>query len=364
MVRMRAGLLCMTLVGCAQSHPVGEEATALSRAGRAILAGCETELEVAEERGSVPKNLGCTGLYEDRDYGEIAEDARPFEPTYKLWSDDSLKSRWFSLPEGETIDTSNFAEWKFPIGTKFWKEFRRGDRKVETRLFQKLEERRWVHGTYVWNDEQDEAEVLTTGMTVEVEGVEHDVPTHKQCTQCHSGHDDRVLGFEAVSLGLPNENPEALTLQQLVDEGLLSDPPERTTLQIGPDGTNAAAQALGWLHVNCGVACHNQNANAEARKTKMVLKLDANLLDGRPLTELATLATTIDQPAQTQQWIGQQRIVPGKPDDSLLIQLAESRVPEGGNRQMPPVGTRLVDQINVDKIRTWISSLEPAIGPE
>lgn len=357
MVRMGAACLWVTLMGCMQSHPVGEQATGLARAGGAIIAGCEEELAEAED--SVPKHLGCTGLYEDRNYGAISEDARPFEPAYKLWSDDSLKSRWFSLPEGETIDTSNFGEWKFPPGTKFWKEFRRGDRLVETRLFQKLEERRWIHGTYVWNDAQDEAEVLTSGSTVEVDGVEHDIPSWKQCVQCHAGHDDRVLGFEAVSLGLPNPNPDALTLQQLVDEGLLSDPPEHTTLQIGADEDGTAAPALGWLHINCGVACHNQNANAEARKTEMVLKLDANLLDGRPETELATLATTLDQPAQTQQWIGRQRIVPGKPDESLLIELAESRVPEGGNRQMPPVGTRVVDQANVDKVRAWIASLEP-----
>ena len=40
------------------------------------------------------------------------------------------------VPEGEQIDTSDMNEWRFPAGTKLFKELRDGVR-VETRLMLK-----------------------------------------------------------------------------------------------------------------------------------------------------------------------------------------------------------------------------------
>src|SRR5262245_3812814 len=88
--------------------------------------------------GGLPVDLRCTGLYADWASKTVAPDVQPFAPGTPLWSDGARKQRWIQLPAGATIDTTNPDEWVFPVGTKAWKEFSLGGRKVETRLFQKV----------------------------------------------------------------------------------------------------------------------------------------------------------------------------------------------------------------------------------
>ena len=45
----------------------------------------------------------------------------------------------------------------FRTGTKFWKEFAWGGRKVETRMIWKVREDEWVFATYAWNEDQTDA---------------------------------------------------------------------------------------------------------------------------------------------------------------------------------------------------------------
>jgi hypothetical protein len=118
------------------------------------------------------------------------------------------------------------------------------------------------------------------------------------------------------------------------------------------------ADALGWLHINCGVACHNAGLNSEAEVTGLRMKLDPELLDGRPTNDFETVKLLLNQPAKTAQWEGQMRIVPGKPEESLLYQLITTRVDPAGNRQMPPLATRMVDEENTNKVRDWILALK------
>jgi hypothetical protein len=165
------------------------------------------------------------------------------------------------------------------------------------------------------------------------------------------------LGFEAVSLGLPGADQTGLTLKKLVDQGLLTNPPARTQLVIGDDGTGKAADVLGWLHVNCGVSCHNDGVNSDAELTGLRMKLDPALLDGRASNTFETFRQLINTPAVTNQWAKQMRIVPGMPDKSLLYKLITTRTPMDGNKQMPPLVSRVVDMKNTAKVRDWITAL-------
>src|SRR3954452_3905065 len=111
-----------------------------------------------------------------------------------------------------------------------------------------------------------------------------------------------------------------MTLSDLVAQGRLTVPPP-TTLSIGDDGTGAAAPALGWLHANCGITCHNGNSNAIAYGAGMRLRLDPTELDGRSTADLAPLRTTLGVRVNNPNWSGQTRIVPGDPERSLLYHL-------------------------------------------
>jgi len=82
-----------------------------------------------------PPRLSETGLYDSS--GAIDPRNFPFIPQYPLWSDGAEKVRWVRLPAGEKIDISDIDAWRFPAGTKFWKQFSWGGRKVETRMPQR-----------------------------------------------------------------------------------------------------------------------------------------------------------------------------------------------------------------------------------
>jgi hypothetical protein len=317
-----------------------------------------------------PSTLSCTGLYADI-VGKTLADAgvRSYQPAIPLWSDGAQKARWIQLPPGTRIDASNPSEWAFPVGTKVWKEFSRNGRRVETRLFQKIDSGPppyWVHATYAWNT--DESEAFTSGggdITLAADGGTYHIPTFGECEQCHNGRTDHILGFEQISLGLTGAL--GLTLSELVSEGLIAPVPTQTSLTIGDDGTGAAAAALGWIHINCGVTCHNANSTATAYGAGMLLRLDPAVLDGRQVTisGFDPLRTTIGVPARSPGWIQPvqwTRIVPGDPSDSLLVQLISNRGTNNAvSGQMPPIATSVVDTTDVARVVEWVARMPAAI---
>lgn len=339
------------LGGCAQS-PSGDDASVPDAVPDAIVDQCQAQIESALD--GLPLDLACTGLFADSVSDKLADGVQAFKPAYTLWSDNSGKARWMKLPRGEQIDTSDQSRWRFPLNTKFWKQFDANGARVETRLYQKVREDRWVEATYVWDADGKHATREDAGRDLVRNGVNYRVPAKTLCDDCHDGHPDSVLGFEAVSLGLAGVDANGLTLQKLVDQDLLTHPPTRTQLVIGDDGTGKAADVLGWLHVNCGVSCHNDGVNSDAAKTGLRMKLDPALLDGRASNNFDTFRLLINTAAVTMQWNKQARVVPGKPDKSLLYKLITTRVGMDSNKQMPPLATRVVDDKNAAKVRDWI----------
>jgi hypothetical protein len=314
-----------------------------------------------------PSTLSCTGLYADIASKTLAPGVRSYQPAVPLWSDGAEKARWIQLPPGTQIDVTNPSEWTFPIGTKVWKEFSRNGKRVETRLFQKVDSGPppyWVHATYAWNADESEAFASNGGdITLAGDGGPYHIPTYSECEQCHNGRIDHILGFEQVSLGLADAG---VTLSQLVSEGLIAPAPSQTSLTIGDDGTGVAAPAVAWLHINCGVTCHNANSTSTAFGAGMRLRLDPALLDGRALTAstIDALRTTVGVAATTPGWaqpVAWTRIVPGDPGHSLLVQLISSR---GKNNavggQMPPIATSIVDSADVAEVVQWITAMPSA----
>ena len=198
------------------------------------------------------------------------------------------------------------------------------------------------------------------------QGQSYHVPSTTECDQCHEGRGDRVLGFELISLAQPGA--KGVTLETLVDEDLLTEKPVIDEVDIGDDGTGKAAEALGWLHINCGVSCHNDTTNSEAYQTGLRLKLDPAKLDGRSSLGFDAIATTVNKAATTPRWNSGLRIVPGNPEDSLLYQLVSVRK-TGKNNQMPPIATRIVPKDEVEMIADWIrkmdrTQVDPGPGPD
>ena len=318
----------------------------------------------AADRGDpgLPERLADTGLYEARG-GTLSNGVRAFSPQYPLWSDGLVKRRWIKLPPNGAIDGTEDDAWEFPAGTRFWKEFSLGSRKVETRVLVKVSGGGWRYGSYVWNDAGTEAVLAPAeGVITSVElapGRPHVIPSRTDCAACH-GPQERggPLGFNALQLS-PDRDPEAihgeplqegmLTLEVLSEEGRLrrrpgtDEPPPRIRTQ---DPSTRAL--LGYLAANCS-HCHNGNGDIAALAP--VIRYADLLRDGDAVARsLLGVATAWQLPRVPD---GSTLLVsPGAPERSALFARMKSRSP---SMQMPPLGTVLRDQQAVDALSRWIA---------
>jgi hypothetical protein len=290
---------------------------------------------------------------------------RSFTPQYPLWSDGADKKRWVYLPTGTTIDVSNPERWEFPEGTKFWKEFAVGGRKVETRFLWKRNGE-WQFATYAWNDAQTDATLVPEAgllTTVEVApGKRHRIPGATECRACHVSDRVEILGFNALQLSTLRDpdalhaeplTPDMITLRTLHEEKRLS--PARPDWvshppQIpAPDQTTRAV--LGYLSTNCGT-CHNSMSDLA------MLDLDLKATTSRPAAPCPTsLTTTLDRPGRWEIASAppgtSRRLTPGQPELSAILARMKSRRPSS---QMPPLGTVVVDEAAVALLTKWIEA--------
>lgn len=303
--------------------------------------------------------LLCTGLYgPSAAAGEkrIAPGIEAYEPGFQLWSDGLEKARYIYLPPGTRIDTADMNEWMFPVGTRFWKEFRWHGRRIETRFLEKQGPDLWRRTTFVWDADGTDAREATAGRTIALEAHgPYDIPGSDDCGRCHGGRRDNVLGFEALALAAPGAT--GLTLARLVAAGGLTRAPAATTTSA--PGTPLDRDALGWLHMNCGVSCHNTNPAAGASFAGLDLKLAANgAMDPR---QTAALRTALGRPTTALGFrdptAPKVRIVPGRPAESAVYVRAASRAP---TLSMPPLASHLIDREALAMLARWILALAPA----
>jgi hypothetical protein len=106
------------------------------------------------------------------------------------------------------------------------------------------------------------------------------------------------------------------------------------------------------------VSCHNSNSNSTGYGASQRLRLDPTLLDGRSSAAFDSLTTTVNRTADTPTWAGQTRILPGDPNDSLLVKLITNRGTNNPvSNQMPPIATLLVDGPDTQNIVAWIRAM-------
>jgi hypothetical protein len=304
--------------------------------------------------------LRCTGLYSDWATKTVASDALLYDPGLHLWSDGAQKTRFIHLPPSaadggvQAIDTSNMDEWTFPVGTKVWKEFVLGGKRIETRLLWKRGPADWYLTTYRWSADETSAPELTTG-ELDADGNGYEVPTQAMCPKCHGGRADTVLGFEAVSLASAGASP---TLAALAARGWINDPPD-ASLAIPGDAVDVAA--LGYLHANCGTTCHNRGSGA-ARGTGFFLRLDvATVGTGATVQSTDAWLTGVNRPSYLTPPGASDPPLIFAPDDagaSLALERMATRTGVGDAAigiQMPPIDTHEVDEAGVSTIGQWIA---------
>jgi hypothetical protein len=295
-----------------------------------------------------------------------AAGVRPFSPQYPLWSDGATKERWVWLPRGKTIDASDAEAWRFPVGTRFWKQFSFGGRKVETRYLEKTGREAWIYATYVWSEDQREATLApaATGIRGAIEiapGVRHDIPSVSDCKACHEGQGrDVVLGFSALQLSAdrdplaPHAEPVpagSLQLADLLRENRLAHAPaswERAPPVVAARTPRGRA-ALGYFHGNCSF-CHNDRDPVSSVGLSLRADLTAATADEQP-----AIRSAVDVPSKFQirgiEPDRSRRLAAGDVERSAVLVRMRAR---DGMSQMPPLGSKRVDTTALELISTWV----------
>lgn len=267
---------------------------------------------------ALPERLHETGLFAPGTPERLGEGVLPFAPQFALWSDGATKRRWIRLPPGTAIDASDPDRWRFPRGTRLWKEFAYADR-VETRFIELGHDGRWRYASYAWSADGRSARLVPeAGLALAVEGApagRHDIPSRADCLACHADARVPVLGFGALQLG-----PD---LARWVGAGLVKNLPA-----TAPERTLPAERAArGYLHANCG-HCHHAPGGVPV---PLVLAQD---VAGSPAPTPAQLSAALRRMA--------------------------TREP---TRQMPPLGTRIPDPQGLALLRAWLDELPRRSDP-
>ncbi len=321
----------------------------------------------------LPKRLADTGLYADFAAGTLAADVMTFSPQYPLWTDGAAKCRYLRLPPGTTIDATRPDAWDFPVGTKLWKDFSFG-RRVETRFIERRADG-WTFASYVWSEDGSDAVLApergVRGAARTVNGTRDDVPSRYDCVACHQAGASPVLGASALQLSSDRDplalhaepaRPGDVDLAELVRRGLvrslpqaLVDAPPRIAAR-----TPRERAALGYLHANCG-HCHNRSEKSgPLRQLGLDLAHPPTHAPAAAPAPAPALATTLDVKSQCKAACGEGavRVAAGDPDRSVLARRLATRDPL---LQMPPLGTRVVDEQARELITAWIrEELAPA----
>jgi len=320
-----------------------------------------------KESPQLPQYLHSTGIYSSKSGLKISKELYPFKPQYPLWTDGAIKIRYAYVPANSQIDSSDMNDWKFPVGTIFWKEFNFKQRKVETRVIA-LTAKGWLFGSYQWNETQTSAilaseqgakNVAPIGHYKFGKELKHHIPSKLQCKACHDLGRSMILGFDALQLSddkdplanqwdIPSTHITSFNVSSLVKNNLLSHPPAKAE-RINSN-SDLERSALGYLHGNCG-NCHRPTGAAQHTKLffrhEMGSQSEATI---ETAVHQKTFNYTLPGIAKTNTY----RILPGSPALSAVWFRMNSR---HAKHQMPKIGSQVVDTQGSNLIFDWILSL-------
>lgn len=364
------------------------------------LAGCKrSESPVQFHAQGQPQSLSEWHVLGVRD-GRLRfnDGVEPYALNTALFSDYAHKLRTIWMPAGAKANYHAQDAFDFPVGTIISKTFYypRGEgdavlrvaenpdesrdgldlskvRLIETRLLVRRESG-WVALPYVWNAEQTEATLARAGETIPLtlhkpdgsakQDFAYMVPDENQCAGCHGTNNTtrelHPIGPKARHLNRespwhPGENQLARMVALGRLEGLPKDGvPHNARL----DDATASVQdrARAYLDVNCG-HCHSKVGPADTSG----LWLDAGTEEPRRLG-------LCKPPVAAGQGTGDHLfdIVPGRPQDSILVYRMDSLDP---GAMMPELGRSTVHEEGVALISEWIgawlgscSSADPSVA--
>jgi uncharacterized repeat protein (TIGR03806 family) len=279
----------------------------------------------------------------------------PYVLASALYADDAQKQRFVFVPDGTPARYAANGVFDFPVGTVLVKSFGYPEgaalKLIETRLLIH-QAQGWVALPYVWNETQTEATLQRIGARRDVtwrdaagtaQNLRYAVPNQNQCKGCHAV--DNVLtpiGPKARNLNV------AMQLHHWQQLGLVSSAPaDAPRVPNYADATAPLAdRARAYLDINCA-HCHNPQGPASNSGLDLSWENDN-----------ATARGVYKRPVAAGRGAGNLEfsIVPGKPDESILLHRMQSAEP---GIAMPELGRSQIDTQGTALIRAYIASLKP-----
>jgi len=314
----------------------------------------------------IPQLLSGTGAFADLTTLTPNAGIVPYDINVHFWSDNALKSRWFSVPNTNlTIGFNATANWSFPTGTVWIKHFDleltngvpSSRKRIETRLL--VKNSTGVYGTtYRWGGSATNAALVPEGGMDESFVIDDGggnirtqvwhYPSRVECNACHTTGGGFGLGFNTPQLNHSFDYGSGPTneIAALVAAGYFSSPVTNVgdLIALAP-ATNVSAslefRVRSYLTANC-VQCHQpggsaQQANWDARITTPTAL--AGLIDGALTDDFGNPSNRVIKPL------------------SLTNSMLHTRIGMRGARQMPPLATSIVDTQDVALVAEWIGSL-------
>ena len=314
---------------------------------------------------SLPTTLADTGAFSDLTTLTPNAGIVPYDINVPFWSDNALKSRWFSVPNTNlTISFSPNANWSFPTGSVWIKHFEleltngvpSSRKRIETRFI--VRNQSGVYGiTYRWGDSltnatlvpeqgMDESLVIDEGSGVLRTQIWH-YPSRQECLQCHTGGGGLALGFNTAQMNREYDYDGSVTnqLAALSQAGYFDTPVTNVhALSALAQATNSAVsleyRVRSYLAANCA-QCHEgpgsvQEVPWDARITTPTSQ--AGIINGSLLQNAGDTNNRV--------------IAPGSLAHSMLL----SRISTRGANQMPPLDSTIVDTQAIALVSAWITN--------
>src|SRR5262249_14057604 len=250
-----------------------------------------------------PRKLSDTGLFVNTRDLKPAPGVIPYSVNAELWSDGATKERYLSVPgtgkiEYETVTYPQPAPgsvpgWRFPDDTVLVKTFSlelepgnpASRRRLETRLLharrmpgpEEYGDQVWNGYTYVWNDEQTDAELAEAKGLDRVFTIKDakapggsrrqtwHFPSRAECAGCHTMTAKYALGLNTLQMNRDHDYGGVVANQMATLEHIglfdrkLPDVPEKLPrlADYRDPKADLDARARAYLHANCS-HCHRK----------------------------------------------------------------------------------------------------------
>ena len=317
---------------------------------------------------SFPAKLSEFGFFLDDSAQIPHENVIPYELISTLFSDYSYKQRWVYVPNNKKAQYEENWVFNFPVGSALIKTFYYpvdernpdlGMNLLETRLLLR-KENGWEAVSYAWNEEQNEAYKKIAGKTINVSwtdfmgndrDVRYRVPNVNQCQECHESNKRVIpIGPKARNLNFniyySDIEKELNQLQYWFQMGLIDYPIviDKTAVDWIDHTQSLDRRARSYLDINCG-HCHSESGNAASSGLYLNLKESRDRHLG-----------VYKKPVAAGRGSGGKlySIVPGKPEDSILLFRMKSKDP---GIMMPESGRALNHDEGINLIHDWIDNM-------